>query len=672
MIECRRILGNYTMQAPNIPGYELLECVGSSGLSEVWLAKQISLDRPVAIKLLSPDFASNTAVLEKIQTEVRAAARIEHPSVVQLYTSGECDGVVYYVMEYVPGCTVGDLLTRKGTLPEKQSLTIAEGVIHALNYAWSENGVIHCDIKPSNVLIETDGTIKVSDLGLARTVATIALSSGLTEFVGTPNYSSPEQARGDTDLDCRSDIYSLGALLYQLLTGRLPFADVPPTEILDQQRNGYLEGPLALMPELSEGVAWLLEKAMVKDRTQRYQTWDEMLLSIEEIQDDQIPSIALPAAGMSTIRRSARRKPAPTPPAPPPPVTPPQCEAPSEPPLSAQTETKVKQRIVLNADDVNEVLSARKGTASKRLRLAPLVVRLLVLLFVVGSIYGWLAYQSKHSNRLSQENARMAALPDTDKEAATFIPIPAATARSRQLPPGVASIGRRKQVDAPEVEPAITTTRVIEQSTEPTRVIQWKDPTFVSGAKSFNDALQRYTDYQKSGHLDPAELKKSEEECRDAIDTFEAIKADAPAGVPINAYINQAYHLMSDIRQSSLVDYGPAGKRARRRTKAAKRAPAPTPLSDKWREPLPEDAWDNPTFKVGTKAFNRALELYRAYQSGQNDAESLKRLEKETNTALDAFAAVRQSAPPEVNVTQRIQNCRQLVAAVRQARMFAQ
>jgi len=289
-----------------LPGYEILEIAGVGGMATVWRARQISLDREVAIKFMSDAHLTDAEARDRFSLEARAAAKLIHPNIIQVYDAGEQGGVAYYIMEYVDGKTVGDWMETKGQLSENLVARIAEGVANALRYAWEKFRIIHCDIKPDNVMIERTGSIKVADLGLARIIGQSA-SVESDVVLGTPNYSSPEQARGDNFLDFRSDIYSLGLAMYHVLTGHLPFKESTPSEAYDRQIDGYLPDPLDLQPGLSLPMAMLVEKMTVKDPAKRYESWTEFLDDLYKVADGHMPAQPWPEEGAATVGRSASR-----------------------------------------------------------------------------------------------------------------------------------------------------------------------------------------------------------------------------------------------------------------------------------------------------------------------------------------------------------------------------
>lgn len=265
-----------------IPGFDMQKPIGEGAMAFVWKAWQNSLHRTVAIKMLKPSIACNPAEITSFLREARAAAALKHPGIVQIYDIGELNGSYYLVMEYIDGKTVGHLIQRDGPLPAGQALTIVRAVAEALDYAWEHAHLIHRDVKPHNILIDADGTAKLSDLGLACTVARGARAAAdESDFVeGTPNYISPEQARGAPHIDCRSDMYSLGATLYHMVTGRVPFGDLQPADAARQQVLGRLPNPRDLVPGIPIAVAQLITRLMMRSPAARFDSWPEAIEAI--------------------------------------------------------------------------------------------------------------------------------------------------------------------------------------------------------------------------------------------------------------------------------------------------------------------------------------------------------------------------------------------------------
>ena len=245
--------------------------------------------------------------MARFRKEAMSAARLKHSGIIQVFDAGETVDAVYFVMEFIDGYTIGHRIHKRGALDEETALDITLGVAAALSYAWESGKTIHCDIKPDNIMIDHDGTVKVADLGLARALGPGG-STGHDEYiVGTPNYISPEQARGEANLDCATDVYALGATLYHMVTGRLPFGDTPGTAPLERQQTDFLLDPLDLNQNLTPALGALIERMMIKDRTLRPKVWNDIIADLQEVREGYLPDGDLPPAGASTVLRGAWR-----------------------------------------------------------------------------------------------------------------------------------------------------------------------------------------------------------------------------------------------------------------------------------------------------------------------------------------------------------------------------
>ena len=298
-----------TGEKPNfqLPNFEILNLLGRGGMASVWRARQLSLDRLVAIKVLSPQFASTAEDIHQFRTEAQTAARLKHPNLVEVYDANFSDGFYYFVMELVDGYTMGELLRRKGDMPVEDALVIAESVAVALDYAWTFHQMVHCDIKPDNIMADADGTVKVTDLGLCRTLSLIkdADEKATDEILGTPAYMSPEQIYGDTTLDCRSDIYSLGASIYHMITGYTLFQGLD-NEAMMRAHVGNIQSPdpREFTPGVKLPVVLLLERMLAKSTEQRFRDWKQVLTEIKRIQDGKVTWAASMPTFSSSIKRS--------------------------------------------------------------------------------------------------------------------------------------------------------------------------------------------------------------------------------------------------------------------------------------------------------------------------------------------------------------------------------
>lgn len=278
--------------------------IAEGGMATVWKACQEKLDRVVAIKVLLKQADSDQQEYERFIYEARAAASLIHPNIVQVIDAGEHDDFLYYVMEYVPGPTAGDLVDSNGALPEAQVLQIGLEVAEALDYAWRDHHVVHCDIKPDNLLLHRNGRTKIADLGLAQVLGSEGFAIDDDMTLGTPNYFPPEQALVEDTLDCRTDMYALGATLYHLGTGSIPFADLSPEEVASQQVHGQIPGPKELNPKLSYGFCALVERLMAKDQKHRYDSWEEVMADIMRVREGQVIRAPLAANIRSTVEHT--------------------------------------------------------------------------------------------------------------------------------------------------------------------------------------------------------------------------------------------------------------------------------------------------------------------------------------------------------------------------------
>src|SRR5215469_14135109 len=274
------------MTQPRLLGgrYELDGIVGRGGMAEVYRARDIRLDRIVAIKTLRADLARDQIFQARFRREAQSAASLNHPSIVAVYDTGEdmATGVPvpYIVMEFVDGRTVRDLLQDGHRLLPERSLEIIDGVLRALDYSH-QAGIVHRDIKPGNVMVTRNGDIKVMDFGIARAVSDAqAKMTQTAQVIGTAQYLSPEQARGER-VDARSDLYSTGCLLYELLTGRPPFTGDSPVAIAYQHVTENPIPPSRVDPEIPPWADAIVMKAMAKDPARRYQTAGEMRADIQ-------------------------------------------------------------------------------------------------------------------------------------------------------------------------------------------------------------------------------------------------------------------------------------------------------------------------------------------------------------------------------------------------------
>jgi serine/threonine-protein kinase len=266
-----------------IPGYEILGTLSNGAMGMVLKARQRSVDRLVAIKVLREQFARDEEYTQRFWREAQIGARLTHANLITTLDAGEAGGRPYLVMEHVEGESLQTHLDRGHVFDEKEAIRVVLGVAEALRHAH-RCGLIHRDVKPANVILTRDGGVKLADLGLARPAGDecwALAEAGMA--VGTPDYISPEQVRGQVDIDGRSDLYSLGATLYHMVTGRVPFGGATSSEVLRKHvdpRTSYLP-PQALNPQLGTSLGAVVGKMMARNRQDRYRDADDLILDLE-------------------------------------------------------------------------------------------------------------------------------------------------------------------------------------------------------------------------------------------------------------------------------------------------------------------------------------------------------------------------------------------------------
>jgi beta-lactam-binding protein with PASTA domain/tRNA A-37 threonylcarbamoyl transferase component Bud32 len=326
--------------------YRLVKPLGSGGMAEVYLAHDSILDRDVALKVMSTRYADDEEFVERFKREAQNAAALSHPHIVSIFDRGESeDGTYYIAMEYLPGGTLKDRILKRGALPARTAAAVALQIAEALRVAHGR-GVIHRDIKPHNILITDSGDVKVTDFGIARA----ASSSTMTRtgsILGTAHYISPEQAMGEP-VGPTSDLYSLGVVLYEMLTGELPYDADTPLGIAMKHVNGHLRPPNEIDPSIPEGINAITCRLLAKDPEDRYSSDAELIEDLERV------AAGLDPANATTDMMTRPMPTAPTRVGPPPP-----------PPVGR-----------------------RNG---KRQRTAPLILALLTLLLL--PLLAWAAYQ---------------------------------------------------------------------------------------------------------------------------------------------------------------------------------------------------------------------------------------------------------------------------------------
>ena len=269
--------------------YEITETIGSGGMAVVYKATDNRLNRSVAVKILRDELARDEEFRRRFQTEAQAVAMLSHPNIVSVYDVSHSEDVEYIVMELIDGLTLMQYMLRRGALGWKEALHFSVQISKALEHAHSK-GIIHRDIKPQNIMILRDGTIKVADFGIAALESTQEQRSEQT--VGSVHYIAPEQARGEQP-DPRSDIYSLGVVMYEMLTGSMPYDGETAEQIALKHIAGLAVPPQELNPEIPDELARITLKAMNADITARYQSAGELLSDLEEFRKQQAAARSL-------------------------------------------------------------------------------------------------------------------------------------------------------------------------------------------------------------------------------------------------------------------------------------------------------------------------------------------------------------------------------------------
>lgn len=288
----------------NLPGFDHIEKIGESSRTTIWKARQTSLDRTVCVRVLKPEFSVEHHEVSAFVEPSRAAARVKHPNMIQIYDVAEHDGLYYLVMEYIGGMSIAQML-QNGPFPQRKALEIARQVAGALEHAWQVSHLIHRNLKPSVISIDEMGVAKIADISLATVTDP---QSGLhmpgeRTVEGTPHYMSPEQARGTGPLDFHADMYGLGATLYHMMTGHVPFSGMESMDVLEHHISGYLRNPREIEPSISVSTVKVLSRLMMKNPMDRYDTWGDAMRELERVASGGIliSRSAVPATRPSTI-----------------------------------------------------------------------------------------------------------------------------------------------------------------------------------------------------------------------------------------------------------------------------------------------------------------------------------------------------------------------------------
>ena len=290
---------NKPLPGAKVGDYVLKSELGVGGMGTVYLAEQTSMGRDVALKILLPSLVANKSYLQRFQREIRNLANVDHPNVVTAIEAGSDGDKFFFSMTYVPGDDLKKRLEKGETLDGKEAFRIALELAKALKYAWDKHEMLHRDIKPANIIVTPSGEVKLMDLGISKRMDEDIDLTMVGMMVGSPMYISPEQARGERNLDFRSDMYSLGATLYHLLTGRPPFDGDNSVAIVSRHFSDPIPDPRRIRPELPKLATRIITNMLGKKRSDRYATWNQLIEDIETLLAD--------SAEPSEVEKSAAR-----------------------------------------------------------------------------------------------------------------------------------------------------------------------------------------------------------------------------------------------------------------------------------------------------------------------------------------------------------------------------
>lgn len=297
--------------ADPIRGYELLEKLGAGAMGAVLRAKKHDSGEIVALKILKPELAKDREYVERFLREAKAVARLNHRNIVRAVQVGRSGEYYFFAMEFLTGQSASDMIKGQGKLPERFALMVTRCIASALAHAW-QHQIVHRDIKPDNIMITQDGQVKLTDLGLARTAKQDSTLTITGVVMGSPAYISPEQATGEKDLDSRSDIYALGATLFHMLTGEVPYNGDSPLHVMLRHMNDPLPDVHQLVPEVSEATRLVIQRMMAKRPEGRFQSAQQVEAATKMIEDalarGEVPKIP---PGLVPAKRAAPKPAAP-------------------------------------------------------------------------------------------------------------------------------------------------------------------------------------------------------------------------------------------------------------------------------------------------------------------------------------------------------------------------
>ena len=514
---------------PGIPGYEIFQAIGTGGTSVVYRARQVSLDRPVALKVLSPDLALDEEARAAFRRESRLAAQIRHPAVAAIVDAGEAGGSLYYAMEFVDGTPLSEVV-KNGPLPPKEVVKIGRIVSDVLGKIFSQLGLLHGDIKPGNLMLARDGSLRVMDFGLARMAAVAPSSRAALE--GTPTYLAPETLAGEPQ-GVESDIYSLGLTLYHLATGIAPFDGYTTDQLLEAQANDFLPDPVAMNAAVPVGFAQLLCKMAAKSPAERPAGWDALVRDFAAVEAGRRPALPLPAEDASTILLDKSHRPA--------------------------ARDNRSGTIRVTAAATRRAAAPPEKSSNIGVWIGWTAFLLLALLGVSLAVYfdawGWL--------RKQMHPAVPAAFDKT-------------APKSRKSEAAVAAAPAPDEGEAAPTDPALARGTLVEGA--------WNDDGYVDAAERFNAALARYLAATNKPEDNPVGREVASE-ARKAAATLESRLPDCPPDVPLLEYLNACYQLARDGERMALSRREKAFL-ADKAKKARDEAKAPWPVPEKSGDPL--------------------------------------------------------------------------------------
>jgi formylglycine-generating enzyme required for sulfatase activity/tRNA A-37 threonylcarbamoyl transferase component Bud32 len=295
LVPCPNCGGDVTIpQAVLVPGvtlagFRIEKEIGRGAMGRVFLATQLSMDRQVALKVMPSPRVADSEYVERFFQEVRLAARLEHPNIVAAFGAGEDHGYYYFAMAYIDGESLDARVKRDGPLPEKEALAWCVSIAEALAHAWERSRILHRDVKPANIMVDATGRAMIMDMGIAKNLSDDSHLTATGVAVGTPHYMSPEQARGSQNIDFRADMYSLGATLFHLVAGRVPFLGTSAVEVVAKHLHDPVPSVRSLRPVVSKECEDIIVRMMAKDRAQRFSSWEACIRDLRAVAKGKTP-----------------------------------------------------------------------------------------------------------------------------------------------------------------------------------------------------------------------------------------------------------------------------------------------------------------------------------------------------------------------------------------------